>query len=488
MKGKWIRAAFLVLLSIALLLASVGCATESEPQPNGLNGDTTPPLISGVAYSGITASEATISWSTNELATTQVEYGTTTSYGSSSVLDSSLVATHTVNLTGLTAATAYHYRVKSKDSSTNEAISGDNTFTTAAPSDTTAPVISSVASTTTTSAATITWNTNEGATSQVEYGQTTGYGSTTTLDQNLVTSHSVSLSGLNATTTYHFRVQSKDASNNVATSADTSFTTLPAPDTTPPVISRVTYTDITISDATITWTTDEPSTSQVEYGTTDGYGTSSVLDGNLVTSHNVVLSGLEPGAKYHFRVRSKDSAGNEAVSIDTAFNTASAVGRVQGKIVMTGTEQPLAGALLILGKVAGQGECRLQASLVCTTSQEGSFEFTHVPPGQYVVFYDPTGTALDTWTGIDQLDISYAYGDTCTYFVSEEFWQTFGGGGAIALHTGTSMTCQDGKVTSVTGAFTSHNYRLTAEFRGSGPLMVEVIVGQIATIDITATP
>ena len=36
----------------------------------------------------------------------------------------------------------------------------------------------------------------------------------TTLDPNLVTSHAQSLSGLNAGTTYHYRVHSKDANNN----------------------------------------------------------------------------------------------------------------------------------------------------------------------------------------------------------------------------------------------------------------------------------
>jgi hypothetical protein len=92
-----------------------------------------PPVISGVASTNITTSGTTISWTTNEAATSQVEYGTTVSYGSSSVLDSSLVATHIVNLTGLTAGSAYHYRVKSKDASGNEASSDDKTFSSVQP-------------------------------------------------------------------------------------------------------------------------------------------------------------------------------------------------------------------------------------------------------------------------------------------------------------------------------------------------------------------
>src|SRR5207237_2868725 len=45
--------------------------------------DTTPPVISNVAASGLTLSSATITWNTNEAADSQVEYGTTTAYGSS---------------------------------------------------------------------------------------------------------------------------------------------------------------------------------------------------------------------------------------------------------------------------------------------------------------------------------------------------------------------------------------------------------------------
>ena len=92
--------------------------------------------------------------------------------------------------------------------------------------DTTAPVISSIAAgSISSSGATITWTTNEGATSQVEYGTTTSYGTKTTESSAKVTSHSQALSGLSANTTYHYRVISKDAAGNVATSGDNTFTT-----------------------------------------------------------------------------------------------------------------------------------------------------------------------------------------------------------------------------------------------------------------------
>lgn len=99
--------------------------------------DTTPPAISAVTTSNITATNVTITWTTNESSTSQVEYGPTTAYGSMSVLDSSRVTSHTVTLSGLTAATAYHFRARSTDVTGNTALSSDYTFMTAAATGTT---------------------------------------------------------------------------------------------------------------------------------------------------------------------------------------------------------------------------------------------------------------------------------------------------------------------------------------------------------------
>jgi hypothetical protein len=72
-------------------------------------------------------------------------------------------------------------------------------------------------------------------------------------------------------------------------------------DTAPPiVISDVEAINITSTDALITWTTSVPGTSQVQYGTTDQYGNTTILDSTLVTSHAVQLAGLLPGTEYHY--------------------------------------------------------------------------------------------------------------------------------------------------------------------------------------------
>ncbi|MBA3044403.1 hypothetical protein FP804_04635, partial [archaeon] len=141
-------------------LNSTGTASM-DATPN-IAVDTAAPTISSVQSSSVTDTTATISWTTNEDSDSLIEYGTTVSYGSTKS-DAAMVTSHSIQLTGLTASTLYHYRVKSADSADNLATSTDYTFTTVAEPDTTAPAaISNLAATaSTTSGATmvLTWST-----------------------------------------------------------------------------------------------------------------------------------------------------------------------------------------------------------------------------------------------------------------------------------------------------------------------------------------
>ncbi len=96
---------------------------------------------------------------------------------------------------------------------------------------------------------------------------------------------------------------------------------LPPPDTKAPVISNVSASFESGGKVLITWTTDEPSTGQVEYGKSVDYGFVLSTSEALTTTHSVTLNGLEPNTTYHYRVRSKDETGNEALSGDYSFVT-----------------------------------------------------------------------------------------------------------------------------------------------------------------------
>ena len=279
-------------------------------------GDATPPTISAVsAAPGET--DAAVSWQTDEPATSQVLYGLTTAYGSATVDDTALTTSHEVTLEGLTAATLYHYVVRSVDAAGNETISGDTTFTT---SDGTLTVSDLLVATVTEDSATIAWSTNAPASSRVEYGLDSGYGSTTPLDTTPVAEHSIVISGLSPATLYHLRAISVDGEGTEAASDDRTFTTLDEDDTTPPAISAVSASPGQ-TGATITWQTDEASTTQVLYGLTGSHGSSSALDATLVTLHGASLTGLSAGTLYHYAVSSLDASGNQTVSASITFTT-----------------------------------------------------------------------------------------------------------------------------------------------------------------------
>jgi hypothetical protein len=315
------------------------------------------PVISAVASGNLTNSAATLTWTTNIASDSQVEYGPTSSYGTLSALNSNLVTSHSQTISGLQANTLYHFRVKSSAGglTTN---SSDNTFTTAInPS---VPVISSISATNvTTSGAIINWTTSIASDSQVEYGISTSYGSATALNSNMVLQHSQTLTGLQANTTYHFRVQSS-SSGGTATSADHTFATAVVV-TNGPVISNVSATIITDSGTTISWTTDLLSDSQVLYGTTSALGSTTSLDSVLSGIHIQSLTGLASNTTYHFRVQSS-AAGITSISGDNTFTT-SASGAVNLNVPnspATGTTPAVGGCGMIKktddGKSPSPGE------------------------------------------------------------------------------------------------------------------------------------
>ena len=96
------------------------------------------------------------------------------------------------------------------------------------------------------------------------------------------------------------------------------------PDVVSPVLQSVTASAISATSATITWTSDEPADSRVEYGLSATYGSSRPLASTLTTSHSQVLSGLTADTPYHYRVTSSDAWGNAAASADFTFATLAA--------------------------------------------------------------------------------------------------------------------------------------------------------------------
>jgi hypothetical protein len=89
-----------------------------------------PPIISNVSVSNLSATSVNVAWTTDRNSDSQVEYGATPAYGNTTAVNTNLVASHSVTISGLTSNSFYHYRVKSKDANGVLAVSEDETFTT----------------------------------------------------------------------------------------------------------------------------------------------------------------------------------------------------------------------------------------------------------------------------------------------------------------------------------------------------------------------
>lgn len=194
----------------------------------------------------------------------------------------------------------------------------------------------------------------------------------------------------------------------------------PPADTTPPVISNVQATNVTDSSATITWTTDEPATSRVDYGLDATYG-STVADGSLVTSHSLTLISLSAPTTYHYQVTSADGAGNSASSGDLTFTTSApsaggtalvssvahqTFGGKQNNLhlditvnVVDGTGAAVAGASVSVD-IFKDGVRYTSGSATTDTSGKVVFGLRNAPSGCYTTTVTSVVKAGLTWDGL----------------------------------------------------------------------------------------
>jgi hypothetical protein len=223
--------------------------------------------------------------------------------------------------------------------------------------DQTPPLLSNVqVSNVTYNGALITWTTDEAATSQIDYGPSTTYDLSSTTQTDYVTSHRVELKGLSASLPYFYRVVSQDRLGNEARNTSLrTFTTAappppPAPKPTPtpistptpiptptpvptprptpniPVISALTVKPISGQRVQVSWHTDIPTTSRLEYGRFQRSGKTRVVpvrkDGGpvLVTAHTLASEKLASGRAYFIRVTNKHPDGRVVTqTIDFQF-------------------------------------------------------------------------------------------------------------------------------------------------------------------------
>ncbi|HCR16673.1 MAG TPA: hypothetical protein DIU35_04245 [Candidatus Latescibacteria bacterium] len=320
--------------------------------------DSDPPrIVLGPVVRNITATSVTIDWSTDEPADSRVSYGFTSDYGET-VEDATGSRSHSITLTDLTPNTIYHYGVGSSDLSGNVVttvasgtvigVSADHTFRTrteaaaVAPTFLEGPIVEF-----TNEIAIVSWKTDQLSNSQVAIGVPPGeteaegtpvFGELSQLifpDNELVTDHSITVTGLVPGLGYQFQASSSNESGLTASSADPSvapkfappggfgsFTTNTEADTQFPVITQgPTVVASTTSSLTIEWQTDESANSKLNFGTDSDALNSEEVDGTNVTAHKTVITNLDAGTTYAYKVASTDASGNGATESQVAFGS-----------------------------------------------------------------------------------------------------------------------------------------------------------------------
>ncbi len=283
---------------------------------------TGPPVVITNPATLIASFSATLNGSVDPhgLSTTvYFQYGTTTNYGSTTLSQIKTGNTYqnvTANISGLTASTTYHFRLVAVNNA-GTIYGTDRTFTTLTP--TGPPVVTTnSASLIASFSATLNGSVDpHGLTTTVyfQYGTTTNYGLTTATQNktgNTYQNVTANISGLTASTTYHFRIV---ATNNAGTryGSDRTFTTLSA--TGPPVVITNPATNIATNTATLNGTVDPhglTTTVYFQYGTTASYGHTSASQsktGNTYQNVSTNISGLTASTTYHFRIVGTNNSG-----------------------------------------------------------------------------------------------------------------------------------------------------------------------------------
>jgi phosphodiesterase/alkaline phosphatase D-like protein len=304
--------------------------------------------VKDVQVTNVGISSAIINFTTENAVSAKIYYGVSTDFGGvKEIATSKLETSYTVSLDNLQDGTKYYFKINTFDAEDEEYNGTILDFETLPRPRVSNVKVQQVAKTADATLL-VTWESNTEITSIVSfYPEDNPEMVRDVVDIELKEGeHKLLIRDLFPDTTYILTVKGRDVIGNEAVSSTRKVTT--STDTRAPVVSDlcVESSNVTVSEGgsqettsqlVVTWRTDEPSTSQVEYGEGSGttYTNLTQEDKNLSTNHVVVISGLTPSKVYHFRAISKDSAENETRSIDTVTITPKATDNAFNLVVTT---------------------------------------------------------------------------------------------------------------------------------------------------------
>ncbi len=308
-------------------ISATNAGGTSKGSEESLKTLSNPPSVTTGAASAITQTSATLEATVNpnghEVSECELEYGTTTSYGSSASCSPSpgsgtSPVTVSAPATGLTANTTYHFRIAAIYAG-GQRNGNDETFKTLPNPPTVATAsASSLSPTSATLNAEVDPNGGEVIECKLEYGTTPSYGSsrlcsTSPGSGTSPVTVSASVTGLAAGTTYYFRISATNAGGTSRGEGQT-FATLSSPTVETGAASSVTQTSATLN-ASVNPNGQQVTECKLEYGMTVSYGASAPCSPSPGSESAAVavsasLTGLTAGTTYHFRILATNPGGS----------------------------------------------------------------------------------------------------------------------------------------------------------------------------------
>ncbi len=302
---------------------------------SGGGGDTTPPTApTGLSANVSSAAQINLSWtaSTDNVGVTGYLIESCSGSSCSSFTQIGTSTTTTYSATGLTASTAYTFRVRATDAAGNlSSYSSTASGTTSSAADTTPPSTPTnlSASASSSTQITLSWTAstdNVGVTGYLiqrcQGASCTGFAQIGTSTTNSYTD-----TGLTASTSYSYKVEATDAAGNLSGFSSTATaTTSAAPDTTPPTAPTALSASVASpTQINLSWgaSTDNVGVTGYLMERCQGSGCSSFSQIGTPTATSYSDTGLTASTSYSYRVRATDAAGNLSTYSSVASATTS---------------------------------------------------------------------------------------------------------------------------------------------------------------------
>lgn len=271
---------------------------------------------------------ATIIWSTNFPSTGLIRFGLTNGFGNW-VEDKILTTYHETTLSGLAPDQTYYFTVEATASGDHKILSDIYTFETEDADDAKAPAVTNVhTSFVTGNTAVFVWETDEPASSCVNYGLSLTELKSKVCKNDKVKIHDLTVNKLKIKTLYYYQVSSKDRANNEQFSVTYNFQTNPEEDKDIPELiiyelapfNRKSGTST--EETVITIKTNRPVEGYVKYGEAAGkYKFKEFFPAPRDTQLRVTLKNLKSDHVYFFRVYLKDVLNKELTTPELRFTT-----------------------------------------------------------------------------------------------------------------------------------------------------------------------